>query len=94
MQTLQNDFKNCAVTIWPTSQKEYKKEPIFKVRIKNDVNVSVGDFIEVQGQNAMKGVAGVYYKIEKILEQTPSKSYPDMTVYKCEFSRHAHKELA
>jgi hypothetical protein len=94
MQTIQNDFKNCAVTIWPTSEKEFQKNPVFQFRVKKNITIAVGDFIEVQAQDTMKSKQGIYYKIENILEESSSKAFPNMTIYKCEFSKHTQPLLA
>ena len=87
MQTFEKDFKNCAVITWPTSEKEYLKEPIFQFRIKKDANVVVGSFIQVSSKKYKNATTKVLYKIEEILETKDSTAFPKMMIYKCKFSK-------
>lgn len=88
MQTFINDQKKCAVITWPTSEKEYIKEPVFQFRISKDANVVVGSFIQVSSKKYKNATTNVLYKIEYILETKDSNTFPDMKIYKCKFSKH------
>jgi hypothetical protein len=87
MQKFINDLKTCAVTTWPTSEKEYLKEPVFQFRISKDADVVVGDFVEVSSKKYKNATTKVVYKIEEILEQKDSSAYPKMKILKCRFSK-------
>jgi hypothetical protein len=87
MQKFINDLKTCAVTTWPTSEKEYIKEPVFQFRISKDASVVVGDFIEVSSKKYKNATTKVLYKIEEILEEKDSSAFPKMKILRCKFSR-------
>lgn len=85
MQKFINDLKTCAVITWPTSEKEYKKNPVFQFRTLKENDVNVGDSVEVQSQDKMKNKPAIFYKIEQILEKKESKAFPNMMIYECKF---------
>ena len=69
MQKFINDQKTCAVITWPTSEKEYMREPVFQFRTLKDNDVMVGDSVQVQAQDTMRSKPVILYKIEEILEK-------------------------
>lgn len=87
MQKFVNDLKKCAVITWPTSEREYIKEPVFQFRISKDANVVVGDFVEVSSKKYKNATTKVLYKIEEILEEKDSSAFPKMKILKCRFSK-------
>ena len=87
MQKFINDQKTCAVITWPTSEKEYMREPVFQFRTLKDNDVMVGDSVQVQAQDTMRSKPVILYKIEEILEKKESTAYPNMMIYKCKFRK-------
>lgn len=84
MQQLVNVIDFMLLT-WPTSEKEFKKNPEIKFRIPNKTTIEPG--IELQVGKTKKTGIFIYYVIQEIVEVKESITSPNQNIITAKVNR-------
>lgn len=67
MQVFENTQKNWILQVWPTSQREYEKEPFVKFLVDENQKVNVGDVIKAYSHSDKETDKTILYKLTEII---------------------------
>lgn len=86
MQVFENSQKNWILQTWPTSQREYKKEPYVNFLVSEDTIVNIGDKIKSYEQKTNESEKTIFFEIKEIVSEMKS-AFRGKKVVRAKFER-------